>query len=73
MDDANKQRNVAENLHRKSVSNFFNVSSFFQPIWVRCGSILSDIMDRKFMESELRFVLYCGSILWVIYLLSQAF
>jgi|LauGreDrversion4_2_1035121.scaffolds.fasta_scaffold115432_3 hypothetical protein len=73
MDDANKQRNVAENFQRKSVSNFFNVGSFFQPIWVRCGSVLSDIMDRKFMESELRFVLYSGSILWIIYLLSQAF
>ncbi len=48
-----------------------DVSSIFQSIWIRRSSIFSNIMDRKFMESELRFVLYCGGILWAIYLLYE--
>ena len=73
MDDANKQGNMAENSSREPVSNIFNARSVLQSIWIRCRSVFPNITDRKFMESELRFVLYCGLIFWVIYLLSQAF
>jgi hypothetical protein len=48
-----------------------NVSTVFQSVRIRCGSIYSDIIDRKFMESELRVVLYCGVLFWVIYLLYE--
>jgi hypothetical protein len=71
MDDAYKQKNVESDLSGKPLSNIFNVSSIFQSIRIRCGSVFSDITDRKFMESELRFVLYCGGVFWVLYLLSQ--
>lgn len=71
MDDANKQGNLAENFSRKSVSNFFNAGSILQSFWIRCRAVFPNITDRKFMESELRFVLYCGGIFWVIYLLSK--
>jgi hypothetical protein len=71
MDDANKQGNVAENSTGESVSNIFNARFVFQSIWIRCRSVFIDITDRKFMESELRFVLYCGIVLWSLYLLSQ--
>jgi len=71
MDDANKQGNVAENSKRKSVSNIFNVGSVLQSVWIRCRSIFPNTLDRKFMESELRFVLYCGAFLWFIYILSK--
>lgn len=71
MDDANKQRNVAENIPRKSVSNIFNAGSVLQSFWIRCRSILPDITDGKFMESELRYVLYCGMFFWIVYLLIQ--
>jgi hypothetical protein len=71
MEDDEKNKNLERNVSRKRVSNIFNVGSFLQPIWVRCGSVFSDITDRKFMESELRFVLYCGGIFWALYLLSQ--
>ena len=71
MDDANKQGDVAENSKRKSVSNFFNVGFVLQSIWIRCRSVFPNITDRKFMESELRFVLYCGGIFWALYLLSK--
>lgn len=48
-----------------------DVSSIFQSIWIRCCSVYPDIVDRKFMESELRVVLYCGILFWVIYLLYE--
>jgi hypothetical protein len=71
MDDGNKQTNVEKNVSRQSFSNIFNVGVVFQSIWVRCRSVFPNITDRKFMESELRFVLYCGIVFWIIYLLSQ--
>jgi hypothetical protein len=71
MADGDKQKNVEKNVSRQSLSNIFNVGIIFQSIWVRCRSVFPNITDRKFMESELRFVLYCGTFFWVIYLLSQ--
>ena len=71
MEDGDKQTNVEKNVSRQSLSNIFNVGVVFQSIWVRCRSVFPNITDRKFMESELRFVLYCGTFLWIIYLLSQ--
>jgi hypothetical protein len=71
MEDGDKQKNVEKNVSRQSLSNIFNDGVVFQSIWVRCRSIFPDITDRKFMESELRFVLYCGTIFWILYLLSQ--
>jgi hypothetical protein len=49
----------------------FTVGSIFQSIWIRCGSIFSNIVDRKFMESQLRVVLYCGVLFWSLFLLSK--
>jgi hypothetical protein len=71
MEDGSKNKNVEKSVSRQSFPNIFNVGIVFQSIWVRCRSIFPDITDRKFMESELRFVLYCGTFLWVIYLLSK--
>ena len=45
-----------------------NAGTILQSIWVRCRTIFPNITDRKFMESELRFVLYSGFILWTVYL-----
>jgi len=71
MEDGDKQKNVEKNVPRQSLSNIFNAGVVFQSIWVRCRSIFPNITDRQFMESELRLVLYCGTIFWIIYLLSQ--
>ena len=71
MEDGSKNKNVEKSVSRQSFPNIFNVGIVFQSIWFRCRSIFPDITDRKFMESELRFVLYCGTFLWVIYLLSK--
>jgi hypothetical protein len=71
MEDGDKQKNVEENLSGQSFTNIFNAGFVFQSIWFRCRSIFPLVTDRKFMESELRFVLYCGTVFWIIYLLSQ--
>ena len=72
MEDDSEKQNVEEDLSRKPISTIFNDCSFFQSFWVRCGSIWTDIVDRKFMESQLRVVLYCGLFFWGIYLLYEA-
>lgn len=71
MEDGSKNKNVEKSVSRQSFPNIFNVGIVFQSIWVRCRSIFPDITDRKFMESELRFVLYCGTFLWIVYILSK--
>lgn len=45
--------------------------TFLQSFWIRCRTIFPDITNGKFMESELRYVLYCGILIWFAYLLSQ--
>lgn len=49
-----------------------DVGSFLQSVWVRCRTVFPNITDGKFMESELRIVLYCGLFFWGIYLLCEA-
>ena len=71
MEDGEKNQNVEKDVPRQPLSSIFNAGSILQSFWVRCRSILPDITDRKFMECELRLVLYCGIVFWIIYLLSQ--
>jgi len=71
MSDGDKQTNVEKFVSGQSITNLFNVGTILQSFWVRCRSVFPNITDRKFMESELRFVLYCGGIFWILYLLSQ--
>ena len=49
----------------------FVPSSILQSLWVRCRSIFPNTTNGKFMESELRYVLYCGIILWAAHLVSK--
>jgi hypothetical protein len=46
-----------------------NASSILQSFWLRCRTIFPNSTDGKFMESELRFVLYSGILFWLLYLL----
>ena len=71
MRDGEKRKEMEKSVDGQHFSNIFNVSLILQSIWIRCRSIFPNITDRKFMESELRFVLYCGSIFWFVYLLSK--
>jgi hypothetical protein len=71
MEDGEKNQNVEKDPPRQPIAGIFNARTIFQSFWIRCRSIFPDITDRKFMESELRLVLYCGTVLWILYLLSQ--
>jgi len=66
---AEKQRKQNNAIQRYGV----NAGSILQSFWVRCRTIFPVATDRKFMESELRFVLYSGVILWGLYLAYETF
>jgi hypothetical protein len=71
-DKQNKRNNIAKKQEDDVVQRYESIpSSVLQSLWVRCRSILPDITDGKFMESELRYVLYCGMFFWIVYLLIQ--
>jgi len=48
-----------------------NAGTILQSVWVRCRTIFPTATDRKFMESELRFVLYSGVIFWGLYVVYE--
>ena len=50
-----------------------DVGSILQSLWIRCRSVFPNTTDGKFMESELRLVLYCGVFFWTLYLVYEAF
>ena len=73
-DSKNKNKILGEKTENGDLQGDDPISgSILQSIWFRCRSVFPDITNGKFMESELRYVLYCGTIFWIIFLLSQAF
>ena len=66
---AEKQRKQNNAIQRYGV----NAGTILQSIWVRCRTIFPNITDREFMESELRFVLYSGVVLWGLYMAYETF
>ena len=66
---AEKQRKQNNVIQRYSI----NAGTILQSLWIRCRTIFPNATDGKFMESELRFVLYSGFIFWGIHLLHQVF
>ena len=70
-DKNNKQIKKARTSSAISEGSIPDDSSILQSFWIRCRAVFPNITDRKFMESELRLVLYCGAFLWIIYLLSK--
>ena len=64
---AEKQRKQNNVIQRYSI----NAGTILQSLWIRCRTIFPNATDRKFMESELRFVLYSGVILWGLYLVYE--
>lgn len=47
-------------------------SAILQSIRIRRNPVLADISHWKFMESEFRFVLLSGTVLWIIHFISMA-
>ena len=71
-DSKNNQQAEKQGKQNNAIQRYgVNAGTILQSVWIRCRSIFPTATDRKFMESELRFVLYCGIFLWVVYLLSQ--
>jgi hypothetical protein len=75
MDDGDSKNNqqIKKQANKDSIvqRHGIDAGSFLQSVWVRCRSIFPYATDRKFMESELRFVLYSGLIFWSVYLLYE--
>ena len=66
---AEKQRKQNNAIQRYGI----DAGTILQSFWIRCRTIFPNATDRKFMESELRFVLYSGLIFWGLYLAYETF
>ena len=68
-DSKNNQQAEKQGKQNNAIQRYsVNAGTILQSVWVRCRTIFPNITDRKFMEGELRFVLYSGVILWTVYL-----
>ena len=73
-DSKNNQQAEKQGKQNNAIQRYsVNAGTILQSVWVRCRTIFPYATDRKFMESELRFVLYSGFIFWGIHLLHQIF
>jgi hypothetical protein len=73
-DSKNNQQAEKQGKQNNAIQRYgTNAGSILQSFWVRCRTIFPVATDRKFMESELRFVLYSGLVFWTIYLVYETF
>jgi hypothetical protein len=73
-DSKNNQQAEKQGKQNNVVQRYgVNAGTILQSLWVRCRSIFPNATDGKFMEGELRFVLYCGVLFWTLYLVYEAF
>jgi hypothetical protein len=72
-DSKNNQQAEKQGKQNTAIQRYgVNAGSILQSVWVRCRSIFPTATDRKFMEGELRFVLYSGVIFWTLYVVYEA-
>ena len=71
MEDGEKKQNVEKDPPRQPIAGIFNARTIFQSFWIRCRSVFLNVVDREFMESQLYFVLCCGSILWFLLIFEE--
>jgi hypothetical protein len=64
---------LAKNIHEQPVNVVFNDCNVCKSLWLRHHTISTDVLNRKFVESEFRFVLRSGFIFYIVYFLSQIF
>ena len=64
-------RNLEKNFIGQPSDMVRDDSSVLQSVRVRHRPVLANPPHWHFVESEFRFVLYCGAILWVIYLIAK--
>ena len=64
--DSRKRKNIKA----KSSDVVHDACFILQPVGVRHSAVLADEYDWQSMGRQLRFVLYSGTILWIIYAIS---
>jgi hypothetical protein len=73
-DSKNNQQAETQTKQNNAIQRYgIDAGTILQSIWVRCRTIFPNATDGKFMESELRFVLYSGFIFWGLYLAYETF
>jgi hypothetical protein len=73
-DSKNNQQAEKQTKQNNAIQRYgIDAGTILQSVWVRCRTIFPNITDRKFMESELRFVLYRGVIFWTLYMVYETF
>ena len=71
-DSKNNQKAEKQRKQNNAIQRYgIDAGTILQSFWIRCRSIFPTATDRKFMESELRFVLYSGVVFWAIYLIKK--
>jgi hypothetical protein len=71
-DSKNNQQAEKQGKQNNAIQRYgIDAGSILQSIWVRCRTIFPNATDGKFMESELRFVLYSGVIFWTLYMVYE--
>ena len=73
-DSKNNQQAEKQGKQNNVIQRYgINAGTILQSVWVRCRTIFPTATDGKFMESELRFVLYSGVVFWTLYVVYQSF
>lgn len=67
--DEESDKQIKREAKKTSILKRYVASTMFifQPLWVRCCPILSDKSYGRYLEGQLRFVLYCGTFFWILY------
>jgi hypothetical protein len=72
-DSKNNQQAEKQGKQNNVIQRYgINAGTILQSLWIRCRTIFPTATDGKFMESELRFVLYSGVVLWGLYMAYEA-
>jgi hypothetical protein len=73
-DSKNNQQAEKQTKQNNVIQRYgIDAGTILQSVWVRCRTIFPNITDRKFMEGELRFVLYSGVVFWTLYVVYETF
>ena len=70
--DSRANKDMEKDFNGESSDLEYDDSIVLQSVRLRHSSVLADSEAWRFVASELRFVLYSGTFLWLIYLLSLA-
>lgn len=70
-DTANDDKNLERDTKRQPSDSLFDDGDVLQPVWIRHSPVLADRGIRKYMEGQLRFVLYSGVIFYILYCIAS--